>query len=354
MSFAEKLALRALHCLDPERAHDLALMALSAGLAGGNGSVSSPRLGIDCLGCRFPNPIGTAAGFDKNGVAIAQTLRTGFGFAEVGAVTPKPQPGNPQPRLFRLHEDRAVINRFGFNNNGLEALYSRLAETSPSGIRGVNLGANKDSDDRPGDFATGLERLYDHANFFTVNVSSPNTEKLRDLQGRDALQSLLTRVIEARNRAAGSGGAGQVLKPVLVKIAPDLTEGELADVAGVALDVGLDGIVATNTTLGREGLRSPHAREAGGLSGRPIALHALAVLRRLRHETGGRIPLIGVGGIESGQDAYDRIRAGASLVQLYSALVYEGIGLGARIARDLDDLLARDGVASVAEVVGTA
>ncbi|MBY8974961.1 quinone-dependent dihydroorotate dehydrogenase [Rhodobacteraceae bacterium NNCM2] len=350
MRLGERLALTALHCLDPEKAHDLALRALSSGLAGGSGPVTSPRLSCRVFGLDFPNPVGTAAGFDKNGVAIPQTLKTGFGFAEVGAVTPRPQPGNAKPRLFRLSEDRAVINRFGFNNNGVEALLPRLAASAGSGVRGVNLGANKDSEDRAADYVAGLTTLYAHADFFTVNVSSPNTEKLRDLQGREALLSLLSRVIAARDEIVAAGGA--VRRPVLVKIAPDLSEAEIADIAAVAAETGVDGIVATNTTLGREGLRSAHAGEAGGLSGAPLRDKALGVLRRLRAETGGAVPLVGVGGIGSAEDAYARIRAGASLVQLYSALVYEGVSLGGRIAGGLDRLLARDGFASVAEAVG--
>ncbi|MEM7505311.1 MAG: quinone-dependent dihydroorotate dehydrogenase [Pseudomonadota bacterium] len=343
MSWSERLALRALHCLEPERAHDLALKALAAGLAPSPGPVSSSRLATSVAGIAVPNPVGTAAGFDKNGVAIAQILAAGFGFAEVGAVTPRPQPGNTKPRLFRLPEDRAVINRFGFNNLGMEALAHRLA--GAEGVVGVNLGANKDSTDRVADYVAGLRRLHGKARFFTVNISSPNTEKLRDLQGADALRDLLGQVMATREELGAT-------TPIFVKIAPDLSDGEIADIAGIAVELGLSGIIATNTTLAREGLRSHHAREAGGLSGAPLRMRSLEVLRRLRMETGGNLPLIGVGGIASGEDAYARIRAGASLIQLYSALVFEGIGLGARIARDLDDLLVRDGFAQVADAVG--
>ncbi len=346
MTPIQRLGLKALHCLDPEVAHGLALKALGAGLAGGSGPVTSPRLATKVFGLDFPNPVGTAAGFDKNGAAIGSTLRTGFGFVEVGAVTPRPQAGNPKPRLFRLSEDRAVINRFGFNNDGVAALAPRLAASTGMGIRGVNLGANKDSEDRVADYVAGLTTLYAHADFFTVNVSSPNTEKLRDLQGREALTSLLTQVIAARDAATGPR------RPVLLKIAPDLTDAEIADIAQAAAETKVDGIVATNTTLGREGIRSVHGAQAGGLSGAPLRGKAQAVLRRLRVETGGAMPLVGVGGIASAEDAYARIRAGASLIQLYSALVYDGISLGARIARGLDALLARDGVANIAEAVG--
>lgn len=343
MSWSERLALRVLHCLDPEQAHDLALQGLAKGLAHSPGPVTSPRLSIRVAGMEFPNPVGTAAGFDKNGLAVTQTLAAGFGFAEVGAVTPRPQPGNPKPRLFRLTEDRAVINRFGFNNLGMEALGRRL--TGADGIVGVNLGANKDSEDRAADYVAGLRHLHGKARFVTVNVSSPNTEKLRDLQGSAALRDLLGQVMAARAELGSE-------TPVFVKIAPDLSDREIAEIAGIAMDIGLSGIVATNTTLGREGLRSRHAGEAGGLSGAPLKARAMDVLRRLRAETAGALPLIGVGGIASGEDAYARIRAGASLVQLYSALVFEGISLGARIARDLDRLLARDGFAQISDAIG--
>ncbi|MEM8793132.1 MAG: quinone-dependent dihydroorotate dehydrogenase [Pseudomonadota bacterium] len=348
MSLGERLGLAALHRLDPEKAHDIALGALSRGLAGGPGPVTSERLKTQVLGLDFPNPVGTAGGFDKNGIAIRETLRTGFGFVEVGAVTPRPQPGNPKPRLFRLSEDRAVINRFGFNNNGLEALAQRLEAARGAGVTGVNLGANKDSEDRAEDFVTGLTRLYDLADFFTVNVSSPNTEKLRDLQGKAALENLLRRVVAARDALAEAGAR----RPVLVKIAPDLSEAEIADVADVALEVGLDGIIATNTTLGRDGLRSAHAGEAGGLSGAPLKARALEVLKRLHRETDGTIPLIGVGGIATAEDAYERIKAGASLVQIYSAMIYEGVSLGRRIAEGLGELMERDGLGSVRDAVG--
>lgn len=349
MALLEKLALKALHRVDPETAHGLALRALGAGLAPGSGPVTSPRLASSLFGLTFPNPVGTAAGFDKEARAYAQTLDAGFGFAEIGAVTPRPQPGNPRPRLFRLDEDRAVINRFGFNNPGMEAVAARL-EGRTAGPIGVNLGANKDSADRAEDYALVLDRLYDLADFFTVNISSPNTEKLRDLQGEDALRALLIRVLETR-------AARPVRKPVLLKIAPDLSDAEIAGIVSVCMGTkvdggAVDGIVATNTTLSREGLRSAHAGEAGGLSGAPLRERALAVLQRLHGETGGALPLIGVGGIASAEDAYARIRAGASLVQLYSALVYDGITLGARIAEGLDRLLAQDGFSSLSEAVG--
>jgi dihydroorotate dehydrogenase len=345
MSLLEQAGLRLLRCLDPETAHGLALAALNAGLGPKGGPVTSPRLGTVVAGLVLPNPIGIAAGFDKNANALRPTLAAGPGFVEVGAVTPRPQPGNPRPRLFRLAEDRAAINRFGFNNNGMEAARPRLAAARGAGIVGVNLGASKDAEDRAADYVTVLRYLWDHADFFTVNVSSPNTERLRDLQGRAALDALLGRVMAAKTELGGA-------KPVFLKIAPDLTGAELADIAELALAHGLDGVTATNTTLSREGLASHHKGEAGGLSGQPLFARSTAVLGQLYRLTGGRVPLIGVGGVATAEQAYAKIRAGAGAVQLYTAMVYQGIGLPGRIARGLDRLLARDGFGNVAEAVG--
>ncbi len=342
----ERAGLAALRRLDPERAHGLALAALRAGLGPRGGPVRAPRLAVRALGLEFPNPIGVAAGFDKNAEAVDATLRAGFGFMEIGAVTPRPQPGNPKPRLFRLAEDRAAINRFGFNNDGMEAVAARLAGGRREGIVGVNLGANKDAADRAADYVAVMRRFDGLADFFTVNVSSPNTERLRDLQGRAALDALLDRCLAARDGLAKPA-------PVLLKIAPDLTEAEIAAIAEVCLARGIDGIVATNTTLARDGLGSARAAETGGLSGQPLFGKSTATLRLLARRTGGAVPLIGVGGVGSAEQAYAKIRAGASLVQLYTAMVYEGVSLGARIAEGLDALLAQDGFASVAEAVGT-
>lgn len=343
----EKLGLKALHGLDPERAHALSLIALRAGLVPLPGAApTSGRLRIRLAGLELPNPLGLAAGYDKNATALAPLARAGFGFLEVGAATPRPQPGNPRPRLFRLTEDRAVINRFGFNNEGAEAIAARLAQRPRGAVTGLNLGANKDSADRPGDFAAVLAACGAHVDFATVNVSSPNTERLRDLQGPAALAAVLARVLDAR-------AALPRPVPLFVKIAPDLDDGELSDIAGVALDAGIDGLIATNTTLSREGLRSAHAGQAGGLSGAPLFEKSTRVLARLSQLTEGRLPLIGVGGVDNAEAAYAKIRAGASAVQLYSALVYEGFSLVGRIVRGLDDLLARDGFESVAQAVGT-
>jgi len=345
MNFVEQAGLRLLRCLDPETAHGLALKALAAGLGPKGGPVTSPRLACQVAGLKLPNPVGIAAGFDKNAEAVRPALAAGPGFVEVGALTPRPQPGNPRPRLFRLTQDRAVINRFGFNNAGMAAARPRLAAVRGAGVIGVNLGANKDSADRAQDYVTVLEHLWADADFFTVNVSSPNTERLCDLQGRATLDALLMRVMAAK---AGLGGE----KPVFLKIAPDLAEDELADIAELALERGLDGIIATNTTLAREELLSPQAGEAGGLSGQPLFARSTAVLAALYRLTQGAVPLTGVGGVAGPEQAYTKIRAGASAVQLYTAMVYGGISLPGRIASGLDVLLARDGFANVAEAVG--
>lgn len=346
MTTIEKLGLAVLHRLDPETAHSLSLTALRSGLVPLAGVVESPRLACTLAGLRLPNPVGLAAGFDKNAVALPALMRAGFGWLEVGAATPRAQEGNPKPRLWRLTEDRAAINRFGFNNEGVGPIAARLS-ARPAGIPvGLNLGANKDSADRAADFATVLRAAGAHLDFATVNVSSPNTEKLRDLQGKAALEALLRGVLEARAELARP-------IPVFLKIAPDLSPEELADVAEVALTTGIDGIIATNTTLSREGLKSAFSGQLGGLSGAPLFEKSTRVLAQLSQLTEGKLPLVGVGGVASAEQAYEKIRAGASAVQLYTAMVYQGLSLGAQVARGLDALLARDGFASVAEVVGT-
>ncbi|MDU8943341.1 quinone-dependent dihydroorotate dehydrogenase [Ovoidimarina sediminis] len=345
MSLGERIALPILRRLDPERAHGLALKALRAGLGPSGGPVRDARLQVTLAGMRLENPLGLAAGFDKNAEALGPLMRAGFGFLEVGAATPLPQPGNPRPRLFRLAEDRAAINRFGFNNDGAEAIAARLA-ARPKGVPvGLNLGANKDSADRAADFARVLRMAGPHVDFATVNVSSPNTERLRDLQGKAALAALLDGVLEARGDLARR-------VPVFLKIAPDLDDAGLSDVAEVAMAAGLDGMIATNTTLDRAGLRSAHAGEAGGLSGAPLFERSTRVLARLSALTGGELPLIGVGGVSSAEDAYAKIRAGASAVQLYTALVYGGLSLVPEILSGLSTLLARDGFDCLAAAVG--
>ncbi|MEZ5779172.1 MAG: quinone-dependent dihydroorotate dehydrogenase [Paracoccaceae bacterium] len=346
MRLVERAGLCALHRLDPETAHGLSIRALAAGFAPRPGAFTSPRLQTRLAGLDLPNPIGLAAGYDKNAEAVAPLTRAGFGFVEVGAATPLPQPGNPRPRLFRLAEDRAVINRFGFNNDGAEAIAARLGGASRHVPVGLNLGANKDSPDRAADFARVLAVCGPHVDFATVNVSSPNTEKLRDLQGKTALSALLAGVVNTRDGL-------QHRIPIFLKIAPDLSEPDLADVAEVALAAGIDGVIATNTTLGREGLQSRHRDQAGGLSGAPLFEKSTRVLARLAALTDGRLPLIGVGGVGSAEQAYQKIRAGASAVQLYSAMVYGGLSVVTDIVKGLDALLARDGFAHVGDAVGT-
>lgn len=330
----------ALFALDAERAHGLTIRALKL-LPPGN-QEKDPVLAIRVAGIDFPNPVGLAAGFDKNAEVFGQILRLGFGFAEVGTLTPLPQAGNPKPRLFRLVKDRAVINRMGFNNEGLAAAKKRL-EGRGSGIVGVNVGANKDSADRIADYAKGVREMAPVADYLTVNISSPNTPGLRALQDKGALDALLAAVGEAR---------GESGPPVFLKLAPDLEPGEIEDIVAVAIDRRMDALIVSNTTISRPCLYSLAAREQGGLSGAPLKPLALDALRRFRAALGGAIPLIAAGGIESGADAYARIRAGASLVQLYSALVYEGPGLARRINRELKALLLRDGFATLAEAVG--
>jgi dihydroorotate dehydrogenase len=337
---AEQLGLRALHQVDPETAHGLAITALRLGLAPTPGPVTSKRLKTSLAGMSLPNPVGLAAGFDKNATAVAPLSNAGFGFIEVGAATPLPQPGNDKPRLFRLTEDRAAINRFGFNNEGMQAICTRLARRGAGVPVGLNLGANKTSTDRAADFARVMELARDHVDFATVNVSSPNTEKLRDLQGKAALAALLAGVMEVRGDT-----------PVFLKIAPDLTEAEIADVAEVANDADVAAIIATNTTLDRAGLKSAQRDQMGGLSGAPLFEKSTRVLARLSTLTD--IPLVGVGGIGSAEDAYAKICAGASAVQLYTALVYGGLSLAADIAKGLDKLLKQDGFDTVADAVGS-
>ena len=346
MKLTERLALAALHKLDPERAHGLSLAALRMGLAPAPGPYTSPRLATSLAGMSLPNPVGLAAGYDKNAEALPALMAAGFGWLEVGAATPLPQPGNPKPRLFRLTQDHAAINRFGFNNQGMEAIATRLA-ARPNGIPvGLNLGANKTSQDRAADFARVLARCGPHVDFATVNVSSPNTEKLRDLQGAAALAGLLAGVMDVRQ------GLPTPI-PIFLKIAPDLSPDELAQIAEVAIASGLSGIIATNTTLSREGLQSPHKGEMGGLSGAPLFEKSTRILAQLSKLTQGKIPLIGVGGITTADQAYAKIKAGAAAVQIYTAMVYHGISLASDIAHGLDALLKRDGFATIADATAT-
>ncbi|MFC3067610.1 quinone-dependent dihydroorotate dehydrogenase [Phenylobacterium soli] len=343
MSLLHGLATRALRGLDPEDAHGLAILGLKMGLGpwgGADDAILAGSLG----GIALPNVVGLAPGFDKNAEVFGPMLRAGFGFVECGTVTPKPQAGNPRPRLFRLSEDRAVINRMGFNNDGLEAFASRLAQRGPTGVVGANIGANKDAEDRIGDYVTGLKRLWGMASYFTINISSPNTPGLRALQTKAALEELLGRLAEARDALPPQGRV-----PMFLKVAPDLETGEVETITETVLAHGLAGIMVSNTTVSRPALKSRFREETGGLSGAPLMGLSTRVLSEFAAAAQGRLTLVGVGGVASGADAYAKIRAGAEVVQLYSALVFEGPGLVTRIKRDLAARLRADGFASVAE-----
>lgn len=346
MSGLHDLAAAALRTLDPEDAHRLTIRALALGL-GPRAPAPDPLLATTVAGLALPSAVGLAAGFDKNAEAFGPMLAAGFGFVECGTVTPLPQAGNPRPRLFRLAEDRAVINRMGFNNAGLEAFAGRIGRPGRPGPVGANIGANKDSGDRIGDYVTGLTRLWGLADWFTLNISSPNTPGLRALQTRAALEELLGRAAEARDALPADRAV-----PLFLKVAPDLEDAEIEAIVETVLAFRLSGIIVANTTVSRPALRSSRAGEAGGLSGVPLRDLAQSVLGRFSAAAAGRLPLVGAGGIASGADAYARIRAGASAVQLYSALVYEGPGLAVRIGRDLASRLRADGFRTLSEAVG--
>ena len=344
------LSLRAVRLLSPERAHTTTLRALRTGLGPRSRHAAPPALATAVGGLALPNPVGLAAGFDKNADAPDAMLRAGFGFVECGTVTPRPQKGNPKPRLFRLTEDEAVVNRMGFNNSGLEAFAKRLSKRQAKnqgkpGVVGANLGANKDSADRVGDYVLGLRRLWGLCDYFTVNISSPNTPGLRSLQDDAALTELLSRIADAR---AGLDGR----TPIFLKVAPDIAPEDPGRIVESCLEHGIDAVVVSNTTISRDGLRSRHASEAGGMSGRPLFERSTEVLRQFTRASRGRIDLVGVGGISSGEDAYAKIRAGASAVQVYSALVYQGPALVDRINAHLAEALRRDGFSGIAEAVG--
>ncbi|MGZ6027619.1 MAG: quinone-dependent dihydroorotate dehydrogenase [Caulobacteraceae bacterium] len=349
MSVLQDLGAAALRTIDAEKAHRLAILALKAGLGPRQDGPDDPILAVELAGLELPNCIGLAAGFDKDAEAPAAMLEAGFGMVECGTVTPLPQPGNPRPRLFRLTRDRAVINRYGFNSQGLDATAHNLARRPRGGVVGANIGANKDSPDRIGDYVAGLERLWSLADYFTANISSPNTPGLRALQGRAALDELLGRLAEARAALAAAHGQ----KPLFLKVAPDLSEPEIDDIAEAVPAHGLDGIIVGNTTLSRpEGLRSRRRGEAGGLSGAPLMGLSTRVLGLFHQRARGRVILIGCGGICSGQDAYAKIRAGASAVQLYTAMALQGPGVIGRIKHDLAQRPRADGFVNVAEAVG--
>jgi dihydroorotate dehydrogenase len=329
--------------LDPERAHHLSIAALKW-LPGGAPLAMGP-LATSVAGIAFPNPVGLAAGFDKDAVVTDSLFALGFGFVEVGTIPPLPQPGNPRPRLFRLAEDRAVINRFGFNSKGAEAARERLAaRQGKPGVIGINIGANKDATDRVADYATMMRMMAPLATYITVNISSPNTPGLRALQDEGALTTLLDAVIEARGESA---------VPIFLKVAPDLEPADIDAIARIAIDQRLGALIVGNTTVSRPALASAHSGEAGGLSGAPLTSLSLQRLRDFRKATGGAMPLVGVGGIDSAESAWARIRAGASLIQIYSAMVYEGPFLARKIVRALPTLMRRDGFATIAEAVGS-
>lgn len=347
-----------LFALDPEQAHDLAMGALHhpvvvRGLGWlSHGPHVDTRLRMGAFGLTFENPVGLAAGLDKQGTAVDAWRVLGFGAAEIGTVTPRPQAGNPRPRLFRLPQDRALINRFGFNSVGAEGVARNLRDIRPAGMRiGINLGKNKDTpnDRAADDYVSAVEILYGHADYFVVNVSSPNTSGLRDLQQRRQLESLVGQVVV---RARNVDPTRTI--PVLVKLSPDMNDADLLDAVDAAIAAGAAGIIATNTTLSREGLSSPRAviQESGGLSGAPLRARANAVCRTVFAHVRGRVPVVGVGGIDSAESAYERIRSGATLIQIYSALIYRGPTLAHEIVRGLSRLLERDGLTYLKEAIG--
>lgn len=335
------------HATDGEAAHNLTLNALQP-LPRAHRALTSPVLATELAGISFPNPVGLAPGFDKDARVAHVMPHFGFGFVEVGTLTPLPQEGNPRPRLFRLVEDGAVINRMGFNNGGQAAAADRIARLRGCGLAvplGINIGANKDSVDRIADYAKGAAAMAPLADYLTVNISSPNTPGLRALQDKGALEALLDAVAAAQGADA---------RPVFLKVAPDLEPADIDDIVTVAIDKGLAAVIVSNTTITRPALASRHAEEAGGLSGAPLADLALQRLKDFRTASDGKVPLVGVGGIASAEQAWDRIQAGASLVQIYSAMVFAGPGLAARIAHGLEKLAVRDGFARVADAVGAA
>ncbi len=347
MSRRYRLARPLLFALQPESSHRLALGALSSGLFGHGAPVADLRLRQTILGLVFANPLGIAAGFDKDAEAVAGLFALGFGFVEVGSVTPQPQAGNPRPRLFRLAADSAVINRMGFNSAGHAAVHRRLAGRRPAGIVGVNLGANRDSADKVADYVAGIRVFADVADYLVVNISSPNTPGLRDLQERDALARLLAAVRGARDAAPRR-------VPLLVKIAPDLDEAAIDAIATAVRASGIDAMVVSNTTVARDGLTDRrHADEAGGLSGRPLFARSTRVLARVRRAVGPEMTLIGVGGVDSAETAFAKIAAGANLVQLYTGMIYRGPGLLAEILDGLPRLLSERGFGTIAEAVAT-
>ncbi len=345
-----RLARTALFALGPEEAHEATLKALECGFYPRAFTPDDRALSQSVFGLEFSNPVGIAAGYDKDARVPDAVLAMGCGFAEVGTITPKPQSGSPKPRIFRLVDDAALVNRLGFNNGGHAAALERLeARQNRGGIVGVNIGANKDSDDRAEDYVLGLMRFNSVASYFTVNISSPNTPGLRDLQAPEALDALLARIMATRTRLVGDGAPR---RPIVVKIAPDIAEEDIAPIVQRLLAHSVDGIAVSNTTLARDNLKSAAARESGGLSGQPLFRRSTAMLARVFKETGGEIPLIGIGGIGSGKQALEKIEAGATLLQLYTGLVYEGPGLIGDIKSFLAATLKSGGQSSLAAIRG--
>ncbi len=348
----DRIGQRLLFAFDPETAHSFSITALKSGLPMGCAPKRDARLGVTVAGLEFSNPLGMAAGFDKNGEVPDALLGLGFGFTEAGTVTPLPQSGNPKPRIFRLEQDGAVINRLGFNNEGHEACLRRMrGRFGRKGIVGVNIGANRDSTDRIADYRSGVELFAGLASYLAVNVSSPNTPGLRNLQARASLGELLSAVRTARDAQAVTADRPT---PIFLKIAPDLVEAELDDIAAEVLDNGIEGVIVSNTTLSRDGLRSRHANQAGGVSGKPLFERSTAVLARMRRRLGKDVAIIGVGGVDSAETAAEKIRAGADLVQLYTSMIYAGPSLPAKIVNGLSALVARDGLNSISELRDTA
>lgn len=350
LSTLYRLARPALFALSPEDAHEATLQALEYGVHPRQLGSDDPVLQQTVFGLDFPNPIGVAAGYDKDARVPDALLSMGCGFAEIGTVTPRPQPGNPKPRIFRLVEDRGLINRLGFNNGGHAAALARLeARKGSKGVVGVNIGANKDSPDRTDDYVTGIDTFTATASYFTVNISSPNTPGLRDLQTPAALDELLSRVMDARQRRVAMG---EPKRPIIVKIAPDIAEADISPICERLLAHAVDAIAVSNTTLARDGLKDVQAKETGGLSGRPLFRRSTNILARIFQETAGKMPLIGIGGIDSGEAALEKIEAGATLLQLYTGLVYSGPGLIGEIKSHLAREVRRRGYSDLGSLRG--
>lgn len=346
------IAQKAFFALEAEKAHSVSLKLLKTGAACLIKPHHDKRLEQTIAGLAFPNPIGMAAGFDKNADVPLETLRLGFGFTEIGTVTPKPQKGNPKPRIFRLPADEGVINRLGFNNEGHQAALNRLKKVNLNGqIIGVNIGANKDSDDRNEDYVQGIETFYQHASYFTVNVSSPNTPGLRKLQARKSLSQLLSRCMIKRDELAKKHNSAV---PVFLKIAPDLTQEDINDIVTEVSDKAIDGVIISNTTLSRTGLKSgTNAGQSGGLSGKPVFQRSNIVLAKLRKAIGHELPIIGVGGVSDARSAAEKLRAGADLVQLYTGMIYQGPGIAASICKGLSEICAQEGLANICDIKGS-